>query len=164
MGQGLHPLPHQPVEHHAAASPSSVRNGLSQQSQLAMPNLPITSIPLVMLAQLLPRLNWTLNWGLNKKSNTRIKRRVKDKSRQISCLSQKQESSCARKLMEQTVRSKGVQTQLRNGLINLTTAEAQWVKSSLLLISYILSVLLNTLCIIFAVGEEHSQSLFLQFI
>lgn len=66
--------------------------------------------------------------------------------------------------MEQTVRSKGVQTQLRNGLINLTTAEAQWVKSSLLLISYILSVLLNTLCIIFAVGEEHSQSLFLQFI
>lgn len=40
----------------------------------------------------------------------------------------------------------------------------QWVKSSLLLISYILSVLLNTLCIIFAVGEEHSQSLFLQFI
>lgn len=63
--------------------------------------------------------------------------------------------------MEQTVRSEGMQAQLRNGLINLTTAQAQWVKRSSLLISYTLSVLLNTLCTIFAVGEEDRQGQFI---
>lgn len=88
-----------------------------------------------------PGLHCDLNWGLKLKSNTRIKRRVKDKSSYTSCLSHKtmkhkrnktfvlkHKSSCARKVMEQTVGSEGVQTQLRKGLINLTTAQAQWVK------------------------------------
>lgn len=113
--------------HHAAASPSSVRNGLSQQSQLAIPSLPIISIPLVMSAQLLPGLHCDLNWGIKLKSNTRIKRRVKDKSSQISCLSKKHKSSRARKVMEQTVGCEGVQTEVRNGL-NLTTAQSPMSK------------------------------------
>lgn len=45
LWQGLHPLPHQAVMHHAAARSSSVRNGLSQQPKLAVPSLPIISIP-----------------------------------------------------------------------------------------------------------------------
>lgn len=73
--------------HHAAASPSSVRNGLSQQSQLANPSLPIISTPLVMSAQLLAGLHWDLNWGIKLKSNTRIKRTGKgiNPARSVVC-------------------------------------------------------------------------------
>lgn len=110
-----------------------------------MPSLPSSLFPLscqhncAMSAK--PGLHCDLNWGLKLKSNTRIKRRVKDKSSHTSCLSHKtmkhkrnktfvlkHKSSCARKVMEQTVGSEGVKTQLRKGLINLTTAQAQWVE------------------------------------
>lgn len=83
-----------------------------------------------MSAQLSPGLHCNLNWGLKLKSNTRIKRRLKHKSSQISCVSEKHKSSCARKVMEQTVGSEGVQTQPGNGLTNLSTAQAQWVRAA----------------------------------